>query len=128
VVVLGPAGRNFAAGMSGGIAYVLDEAGDFARRCNQQMVGLEALTDREEIESVRGLVQRHAEYTRSQRALKILVLWDEYVPRFVKVLPKDYRRMLLAFQRVADAGLSGDEAWMAAFEENARDLARVGGG
>jgi glutamate synthase (ferredoxin) len=128
VVVLGHAGRNFAAGMSGGIAYVLDEAGDFARRCNQQMVGLEKLTDAEEIEEVRALVQRHADYTRSQRALKILVLWESYVPKFVKVLPKDYKRVLQAFKRVKDAGLSGDEAWMAAFEENARDLSRVGGG
>jgi glutamate synthase (ferredoxin) len=128
VVVLGPTGRNFAAGMSGGIAYVLDETGDFPRRCNLQMVGLEPLSDPEEIEFVRDLIQRHAEYTRSERALKILVLWEEYRPKFVKVLPKDYRRMLQAFKRVADSGLSGDAAWMAAFEENARDLARVGGG
>ncbi len=128
VVVLGPTGRNFAAGMSGGIAYVLDEAGDFPRRCNPQMVVLEKLTDREEIEQVRDLIQRHAEYTRSQRALHILVHWDEYLPRFVKVLPKDYKRMLQAFRRVAEAGLSGEEAWMAAFDENARDLARIGGG
>jgi glutamate synthase (ferredoxin) len=128
VVVLGPTGRNFAAGMSGGIAYVLDETGDFPRRCNLQMVGLEPLSDPEEIEFVRDLIQRHAEYTRSERALKVLVLWEEYRPKFVKVLPKDYRRMLQAFKRVADSGLSGDAAWMAAFEENARDLARVGGG
>jgi len=128
VVVLGPTGRNFAAGMSGGIAYVLDETGDFPRRCNLQMVGLEPLKDPEEIEFVRDLIQRHAEHTRSERALKILVLWEEYRPKFVKVLPKDYRRMLQAFKRVADSGLSGDAAWMAAFEENARDLARVGGG
>ncbi len=128
VLVLGPTGRNFAAGMSGGIAYVLDEAGDFARRCNGQMVALEKLEDRAEIEEVRTMVQRHAEFTRSQRALKILVLWDDYVPRFVKVLPKDYKRVLQSLRRVREAGLSGDEAWMAAFEENARDLARVGGG
>jgi glutamate synthase (ferredoxin) len=114
--------------MSGGIAYVLDEAGDFARRCNPQMVGLEKLADPAEIEEVRNLIQRHADYTRSERALKILVLWDDYVPKFVKVLPKDYKRVLQAFKRVKDAGLSGDEAWMAAFEENARDLSRVGGG
>ncbi len=128
VVVLGPTGRNFAAGMSGGIAYVLDEAGDFARRCNLQMVGLEKLEDREEIEVIRAMVQKHAEYTRSRRALKMLVLWDDYVPKFVKVLPKDYKRVLQAVKRVTESGLSGDEAWMAAFEANARDLARVGGG
>jgi len=128
VVVLGSAGRNFAAGMSGGTAYVLDEAGDFARRCNLQMVTLERLEERAEIEEVRQLIQRHAESTRSQRSLKLLVLWEDYVPRFVKVMPKDYKRMLQAVKRVNDAGLSGEAAWMAAFEENARDVARVGGG
>jgi glutamate synthase (ferredoxin) len=128
VVVIGPTGRNFAAGMSGGVAYVLDEAGDFPRRCNQQMVGLEKLEDREEIEYVRNLIQRHAEYTRSQRALRLLVLWEEYVGKFVKVMPKDYKRVLQAMKLVTESGLTGDEAWMAAFEANVRDLARIGGG
>jgi glutamate synthase (ferredoxin) len=128
VVILGPAGRNFAAGMSGGVAYVLDEQGDFATRCNQQMVGLEKLADPDEIEQVRQMVDRHAQWTKSQRAFKILALWEDYVPKFVKVMPKDYKRMLAAMKKVQDSGLSGDEAVMVAFEENARDLARVGGG
>ena len=128
VVVLGPAGRNFAAGMSGGVAYVLDEAGDFPNRCNKQMIGLEKLEDAEEIETVRQMIKRHADYTRSQRAFKILALWDELVPKFVKVMPKDYKRMLQAIKRVQDAGLSGEEAVMAAFEENAKDVSRIGGG
>jgi glutamate synthase (ferredoxin) len=128
VVVLGPAGRNFAAGMSGGVAYVLDESGDFATRCNMQMVGLEKLADAGEIEEIRRMVQRHADYTKSQRAWKILALWEEYVPKFVKVMPKDYKRMLAAIKRVTDAGLSGEEAIMAAFEENAKDVSRMGGG
>ncbi len=92
------------------------------------MVGPRTLEEPEETAEVRPMVQRHAEHTRSQRALKILVLWDDYVPKFVKVLPKDYKRVLQALRRVTEAGLSGDDAWMAAFEENARDLARVGGG
>jgi glutamate synthase (ferredoxin) len=128
VVVLGPAGRNFAAGMSGGIAYVLDETGDFATRCNKQMVGLERLEDSAEIEEICGMVQRHAEYTRSERAAKLLAKWGEIVPKFVKVMPKDYKRMLQSIQRVTATGLSGEEALMAAFEENAKDVARVGGG
>ena len=128
VVVLGPAGRNFAAGMSGGVAYVLDEAGDFPNRCNKQMIGLEKLEDAEEIETVRQMVKRHADYTRSQRAFKVLALWDELVPKFVKVMPKDYKRMLQAIKRVQDAGLSGEQAVMAAFEENAKDVSRIGGG
>jgi len=114
--------------MSGGVAYVLDEDDDFARRCNTQMVGLERLDDPEEIAELKGLIKHHAEYTRSQRAFHILVLWDDYIPKFVKVMPKDYKRVLQAFKRVREAGLTGDDAWMAAFEENARDLSRVGGG
>jgi glutamate synthase (ferredoxin) len=127
VVVLGSTGRNFAAGMSGGVAYVLDEQGDFHRRCNRQMVDLERLESPEEIEEVRGMIERHARYTRSQQAFKILALWDQQVPRFVKVLPKDYRRVLESMARIREAGLSGEEAVMAAFEANAGDVARIGG-
>jgi glutamate synthase (ferredoxin) len=128
VVVLGQTGRNFAAGMSGGIAYVLDETGDFAVRCNQKMVGLEKLEDAAEIEEIRRMIHRHGEYTRSQRAFKILALWEEMTPKFVKVMPIDYKRMLQSIKRVEQAGLSGEEAVMAAFEDNAKDVARVGGG
>ncbi len=128
VVVLGATGRNFAAGMSGGIAYVVDETGDFPSRCNQQMVGLEKLLDPAEIEEVRQMIERHAQYTKSQRAAKVLAQWEQYVPKFVKVMPKDYKRMLTAIRRVTESGLSGDEAIMAAFEENAQDVARIGGG
>ncbi len=127
VVVLGATGRNFAAGMSGGIAYVLDEAGDFPTRCNKQMVGLEKVEDAAEAEELRAMIKRHADYTKSQRAFKILALWEQYLPKFVKVMPKDFKRMLQAITRVTAAGLSGEEALMAAFEENAKDLARVGG-
>jgi glutamate synthase (ferredoxin) len=127
VVVLGPTGRNFAAGMSGGIAYILDTEGNFHTNCNLDMVDLERLTDAEEIAEVKSLIQRHAEATGSTRAQEVLAAWDETLPKFVKVLPKDYKRVLMAMDRVIAAGLSGDEAVMAAFEENARDLARVGG-
>src|SRR5213075_328101 len=75
VVVLGATGRNFAAGMSGGIAYVLDVTGDFPSRCNTAMVALEKLTDETEIEEIRQMIQRHAQYTQSQRAWKVLALW-----------------------------------------------------
>jgi glutamate synthase (ferredoxin) len=128
VVVLGVTGRNFAAGMSGGIAYVLDEARDFPRRCNQQTVVLENIHDAEERENVRRLILRQADFTHSQRAWRILALWDELAPKFVKVMPKDYQRVLRAMKRVTEAGLSGEEAIMAAFNENARDMARIGGG
>ncbi|MGA0850016.1 MAG: glutamate synthase-related protein, partial [Chthoniobacterales bacterium] len=127
VVVLGPTGRNFAAGMSGGIAYILDTQGNFHTNCNLDMVDLERLSDANEIAELKGLIERHAEATGSTRAQEVLAAWDETVPKFVKVLPKDYKRVLMAMDRVIAAGLSGDEAVMAAFEENARDLARVGG-
>jgi glutamate synthase domain-containing protein 2/glutamate synthase domain-containing protein 1/glutamate synthase domain-containing protein 3 len=128
VLVLGATGRNFAAGMSGGVAYVLDEAGDFHTRCNQQMCALEKLEEAGEIEAVRQMIQRHAQWTRSQRAFKVLALWEQFVPRFVKVMPKDYQRMLRCLKKVQAAGLSGEQAVMAAFEENVRDVARIGGG
>ena len=126
VVVIGPTGRNFAAGMSGGVAYVLDEAGDFKTRCNQQMAAIEPVCG-DELEEVRKRIQRHADYTRSQKAFKVLALWDELAPKFVKVMPKDYKRVLTALKKAEEDGLSGDEALNAAFEANARDVARIGG-
>jgi len=127
VVVLGATGRNFGAGMSGGVAYVLDETGDFAKRANGAMIGLEKLETPAEIAEVRALIERHQDYTQSTRAAAILANWAAYQPKFVKVMPKDYKRMLACIDRAQAQGLTGDEAIMAAFEENARDLARVGG-
>jgi glutamate synthase (ferredoxin) len=120
VVILGRTGRNFAAGMSGGIAYVLDEAGDFASRCNKELVALEKLADTDEIELVWKLVQRHQTYTGSTRAAAILADWKNFVPKFVKVLPQDYARVLRSLKKIESQGLSGDQAIMAAFEENVK--------
>jgi glutamate synthase domain-containing protein 2/glutamate synthase domain-containing protein 1/glutamate synthase domain-containing protein 3 len=127
VVVLGKTGRNFAAGMSGGIAYVLDLEGDFERRCNKEMVGLTQLEDAGEIELVKSLIFRHHEHTGSRRASDVLLSWDEYVSKFVRVVPHDFRRVLEAQARMREAGLSEEEAVMAAFEMNAKDAARAGG-
>jgi glutamate synthase (ferredoxin) len=128
VVILGRTGRNFAAGMSGGVAYVLDEAGDFATRCNPQMVALEKVEDRAEIDALYALIKRHADCTKSQKAFKVLALWEETLTKFVKVMPKDYKRVLQALKKAEADGLSGDAALNAAFEANARDVARIGGG
>ncbi len=128
VVILGKTGRNFAAGMSGGVAYVMDESGDFASRVNTQMVDLEKLSDANEIEELWKLIQRHQTYTKSERAAIILTNWDNNVNRFVKVMPKDYKRMLQKLKEAKDKGLSGEAAVLAAFEANVRDEARVGGG
>jgi len=128
VIILGKTGRNFAAGMSGGIAYVLDEAGDFASRVNMQNVELEKLSDADEIEEIWKLIQRHQTYTKSDRAAKLLADWESMINRFVKVIPKDYKRMLQKIKEAKAQGLSGEAAEQAAFEANMRDIARVGGG
>jgi len=120
VVVLGPTGRNFAAGMSGGVAYVMDVAGDFKNRCNMELVSLEKLTDPNEIEELWKLIQRHQTYAGSTLAGEILADWKNRVPKFVKVLPMDYARVLASLKRVESQGLSGDDAIMAAFEENVK--------
>ena len=127
VVVLGRTGRNFAAGMSGGLAYVFDQEGDFRSHCNTDMADVVTLEEAAEIADVRQMIERHLVYTGSPRANYLLGHWEEMVPRFVKVYPRDYRRMREALARARDEGLSGDEAVMAAFEENAHDLARVSG-
>ncbi|MBW7850970.1 MAG: glutamate synthase large subunit [Rhodospirillales bacterium] len=131
VVVIGQTGRNFAAGMSGGIAYVLDEAGDFERRCNLAMVELEPIADesealenfdhqRNDLEAhgrvdierdmtrhdalrLRQLLENHRRYTNSARAHDILLNWEYYLPKFVKVMPVDYRRALIEIQKAQEA-------------------------
>jgi glutamate synthase (ferredoxin) len=129
VIVLGRTGRNFAAGMSGGIAYVYDADGSFATRCNMQMVNVYSLVEclDTEIAAVQLEIERHVALTGSQLGAALLADWQQSLPRFRKVLPKDYERMLQAFADVERSGLSGEEAVMAAFEANIRDTARVGG-
>jgi glutamate synthase (NADPH) large chain len=99
VVILGTTGRNFAAGMSGGIAYVLDWNGEFADRCNRGMVALEALVDEEDVRLVRDLIARHVACTGSAHAARILAAWPALQKRFVKVMPRDYKRVLQAEAR-----------------------------
>ncbi|HEX7045295.1 MAG TPA: glutamate synthase large subunit, partial [Burkholderiales bacterium] len=113
VVVIGPTGRNFAAGMSGGLAYVLDVKGDFARRCNLEMVELEPL-NAEDAEEVRELLKRHVRYTGSALAQKLLDRWTASQQRFVKVMPKDYKRVLDAIRKARQTGIPEDQAVMEA--------------
>ncbi len=95
VVVLGATGRNFAAGMSGGRAFVYDDQGDFAtRRCNKASVDLEPLVSAQDVDEVRGLLERHRELTGSPRAAWILEHWPEAQARFIKVFPHEYKRVL----------------------------------
>jgi glutamate synthase (NADPH/NADH) large chain len=104
VVVIGPTGRNFAAGMSGGIAYVLDRAGDFRQRCNMGMVDVLPLDQADDIACVRGLIRRHVDATGSTYAAEILTDWVANQPRFVKVMPRDYKRVLLAEAKAREEG------------------------
>ena len=127
VVVLGGTGRNFAAGMSGGIAYILDESRDFYKRCNLEMVLLERLEDEQDIAELRNLIERHVTYTNSGPGSRILENWKSSLDTFVKVIPKDYKRMLEQIRKAEQSGLSGDHALLAAFEANDRELARFRG-
>jgi glutamate synthase (ferredoxin) len=102
VVVLGGTGRNFAAGMSGGVAYVLDEDGSFKSRCNLGMVELDPLDERD-LATVRTLIERHREYTQSAVAERILSGWKEMAGRFVKVMPVEYRQVLAKLHLASDA-------------------------
>jgi glutamate synthase (NADPH) large chain len=113
VVVLGPTGRNFGAGMSGGIAYVHDPARTFPTRVNTEMVDLDPLED-EDREFLREVVRRHYEETGSAVAQRILEKWRREVEHFAKVMPKDYKRVLEAARVAEERGLSVDEAIMAA--------------
>jgi len=128
VVVLGKTGRNFAAGMSGGIAYVWDEDRTFVNRCNLEMVLLEPLEGAEEEQQVRGMIERHVQVTGSTIGERILQQWDNGASeQFVRVIPKDYKRMMEQIAKVEAQGMTGEAALLAAFEANMRDLSRASG-
>ena len=127
VLILGETGRNFAAGMSGGIAYVFDLASDFASRCNPEMVQLFDLTDEAEAEFVRNMIDKHVKLTGSELGWRILDEWDESIGKFVKVYPSDYRRVIEAQETIRKEGLSEEDVLMAAFQKNISDRMRAGG-
>ncbi|MFN7998794.1 MAG: hypothetical protein U0Q18_34540 [Bryobacteraceae bacterium] len=105
VVVLGRCGRNFAAGMSGGIAFVLDERGDFSeKRCNAASVDLEPVVNSQDVDQLRELISRHVEYTGSPRGKWVLENWYAMLPRFVKVFPHEYKRVLRIPPKPASIG------------------------
>lgn len=118
VVILGKTGRNFAAGMSGGIAYVYDKDNSFEHKCNKDTVLLEKIEDENEENKVKELIKKHYKYTSSNVAKNILNNWGKAKERFVKVIPKDYKRMTKAVKRMHIDGITGEEALMKAFEEN----------
>lgn len=114
IVVIGSTGRNFAAGMSGGVAYVLEDKDQFDINCNQNDVGIEALVEDEDIKTVKNMLAKHVEFTKSTVAQKILDDWQNYQSKFIKVMPTDYKRVLEAIKRAKAEGTSIDEAVMEA--------------
>lgn len=117
VVILGRTGRNFAAGMSGGTAYVLDMQGDFATYCNKEIVLLEKLEEIGDSLTVKKMLLQHAEHTGSKLALEILDNWDEYQDKFVKVIPKEYKLVTQKLNEHLQQGMSADAATLKVFEE-----------
>ncbi len=115
VAVLGKTGKNFAAGMSGGIAYVLDENRDFYKNLNKELVSLEDVTHMSDITTLKTLLEQHVKYTDSTKGKEILGNFSEYLPKFKKVLPRDYDKMLHAIVEMEKKGMNDEEARIEAF-------------
>ena len=115
VVVLGQTGKNFAAGMTGGIAYVLDENWDFYQRVNKETVSLEPVEHKYDVATLKELIRAHVEATGSPRGKEILDNFSAFLPKFKKVLPYDYDRMLRVIASVEERGLDGEQAQIEAF-------------
>ena len=115
VVILGATGKNFAAGMSGGIAYVLDENHELYLRLNKQMVDMEAVTERHDGEELRTLIEHHVRETGSPLGKRILDHFQEYLPKFKKIIPRDYKRMITTIGQMEEKGMSHEKATMEAF-------------
>ena len=101
VAILGPTGRNFAAGMSGGIAYIWDPSGQFATQCNMEMVALEQMEEDADMTELKHMIKNHKKYTGSTVAADMLENWQETVLQFVKVMPTDFKRVLQAREQVS---------------------------
>ena len=119
-VILGPTGKNFAAGMSGGIAYVLDEKHDLYMRLNKDQVMTDTLTESHDIAELRSLIEEHVTATGSPRGKKILAAFHSYIPCFKKVMPRDYDRMLRSIAQYEEKGMSREQAEIQAFYANTR--------
>ena len=120
VVVLGVTGKNFGAGMSGGIAYVLDEDRSFYKRLNKELVSFEELTGKYDVLELKGLIEEHVACTNSLKGRRILEHFSEYLPMFKKVVPHDYRRMMNAIVQMEEKGLNSEQAQIEAFYANLR--------
>ena len=120
VVVLGPTGKNFAAGMSGGIAYVLDEGNDLYKRLNKEMVSSSEITSKYDVLELKSMIQEHVALTNSAKGKEVLDNFGEYLPKFKKIIPHDYERVLKTIVQMEEKGLSAEQAQIEAFYANTR--------
>ena len=118
VVIIGEVGKNFAAGMSGGIAYVLDEKNNLYTKVNKQMVAIEKVTNKYDVQDVKNMIQEHVANTNSVKGKQILEHFEEYLPKFKKIIPYDYSRMLATIVKMEEKGLSSQQAQIEAFYAN----------
>ena len=121
VVVLGKTGKNFAAGMSGGIAYVLDEDNDLYTRMNKEMVFSEEVTSKYDVMELKDMIKEHVTLTNSEKGKAILDNFSEYLPKFKKIIPYDYNRMMMAIVQMEEKGLSSEQAQIEAFYANMKN-------
>ncbi|MGN0291282.1 MAG: glutamate synthase subunit alpha, partial [Lachnospiraceae bacterium] len=120
VVVLGKTGKNFAAGMSGGIAYVLDEDSDLYMRTNKEMVSMEEITSKYDVLELKEMIKEHVALTNSEKGKHILDHFSEYLPKFKKIIPFDYNRMLMKIVQMEEKGLNAEQAQIEAFYANTK--------
>ncbi len=120
-MILGSVGKNFAAGMSGGIAYVLDEQSNLYTKTNKNMVSIEKVTSKYDVQELKTMIKEHVAYTNSTKGKQILDNFKEYLPQFKKIIPNDYKRMLSAIVKMEEKGLSSRQAQIEAFYMNKQD-------
>lgn len=117
-VILGKTGKNFAAGMSGGIAYVLDEDSDLYTKLNKEMVSIDKITNKYDVFELKEMIKDHVAYTNSAKGKEILDNFGAYLPKFKKIIPHDYNRMLMSIVQMEEKGLSSEQAQIEAFYAN----------
>ena len=118
VVILGPTGKNFAAGMSGGIAYVLDEKRNLYKNLNKEMISIGTVETKAEAETLRDMIEEHVKYTDSPKGREVLENFDRYLPNFKKIIPNDYKRMMRLSAKLEEKGMSPEQAQIEAFYES----------
>ena len=118
VVVLGKTGKNFAAGMSGGIAYVLDEDSTLYKNINKEMISIEKVDNKYDEKELRDMIEEHVAATGSEKGRQVLEHFREYLPRFKKIIPNDYKKMMLLSAQLEEKGLSSEQAQIEAFYES----------